>query len=337
LIGSMHLFLASVLLALVLQTTVAELTASLRTVDATSPFVSLDIQNADAFTVGLLHWNTPMDKRFGGSNTFHVSLHGVPVPYIGALVKYASPTLRDYTVLAPSETTTVPVAIHELYDLSVPGIYTVQFDYYLMDYVNETDFGNLPHLRESFTPSGRVTSNTVTIDIRTPALPPVRAPYECSAAERRVITEAAAAFKTLIARAVSLIDGGTTSTYVEWFGVFTQGRWQIAQEVIRLSDRNTVAAYECDDLANVYAYVYPTDTSHTIYVCSAFWGARVIGGFDTQSGTLFHEFSHFNNIGGTDDWVYGVTGARNLARTTPARAVNNADNFEYFGESQFSA
>jgi len=331
----MHLSLASFLIAIIVQTAVADLTATLRTSDSTTPFVSLSLQNTDAFTVGLLHFNTPLDQRFGGLNTFHVYKDGQRVPYIGAKVKYAQPTLLDYTILAPYGTTTVPIALHRLYDLSVPGIYAVQFDYYLMDYVNETDFGSLPHERENFSPSARVTSNIVTIELSAPALPPVVAPYECSAAEVRIIQNAAASFKTLIARAETVIAPGNSATYLEWFGAYTDARWTIAEEVIRLSARNTVVGYECDDLANVYAYVYPSDTTHTIYVCSAFWGARVIGGFDTQSGTLFHELSHFNNIGGTDDWVYGTPGARNLARTNPARAVNNADNFEYFGESQF--
>ena len=35
-----------------------------------------------------------------------------------------------------------------------------------------------------------------------------------------------------------------------------------------------------------------------------------------------------------DDHVYGQNGAKQLARSNPAYAVTNADNFEYFAESQ---
>jgi len=86
-------------------------------------------------------------------------------------------------------------------------------------------------------------------------------------------------------------------------------------------------------MAGVYAYVYPTDTSHTIYCCSAFWPAPVAGGWDTKAGTLIHELSHFDDICGTRDHAYGTNNCRALARNNPAQAVNNADNYEYYCES----
>jgi peptidyl-Lys metalloendopeptidase len=330
----MYLILAPFVLALILQTTFAELIVTVRINDSTPAFISLSIQNNKEFMVGLLHFNTPLDQRFGGLNTFSVYKDGQPVPYIGAMVKYAEPSLQDYTLLGANETITVQIALNRLYDLSQPGTYAVQFDSYFMDYINVLDF-SIPRLRENFTPSERITSNIITIDLLSPVPPPLRAVYPCSTSEKQIITTAANAQITLIGYALSEINRQNTASYVEWFGTYTQQRWQIAEEVIRLVSQNRVARYECDDQANVYAYVYPVDQSHTIYLCSAFWPSKVIGGFDTQAGTLIHELSHFNDIGATDDWVYGTTGARQLARTTPARAVNNADNFEYFSESQY--
>ena len=35
-----------------------------------------------------------------------------------------------------------------------------------------------------------------------------------------------------------------------------------------------------------------------------------------------------------DDYVYGASGAMNLAITDPSKATNNADNHEYFAEKQ---
>jgi peptidyl-Lys metalloendopeptidase len=43
--------------------------------------------------------------------------------------------------------------------------------------------------------------------------------------------------------------------------------------------------------------------------------------------------SHFNVVAGTDDWAYGQTAARNLASSDPAKALDNADNHEYFAEN----
>jgi len=56
-----------------------------------------------------------------------------------------------------------------------------------------------------------------------------------------------------------------------------------------------------------------------------------------QSGTLVHEMSHYNSVGGTDDVVmsdgktaYGQKRCEKLAKEDPAGAKNNADSFEYF-------
>ena len=56
-------------------------------------------------------------------------------------------------------------------------------------------------------------------------------------------------------------------------------------------------------------------------------------GTDSKGGTLIHEMSHFNVVGSTNDWVYGQTGAASLAKSNPAKATDNADNHEYFGEN----
>lgn len=38
-------------------------------------------------------------------------------------------------------------------------------------------------------------------------------------------------------------------------------------------------------------------------------------------------------VAGTDDHVYGQSGAKNLAISDPTKALNNADNHEYFAEN----
>jgi peptidyl-Lys metalloendopeptidase len=43
--------------------------------------------------------------------------------------------------------------------------------------------------------------------------------------------------------------------------------------------------------------------------------------------------SHFTVVAGTDDVVYGQSGAKNLAITDPNAAVTNADSHECFAEN----
>ncbi|WP_033480556.1 M35 family metallo-endopeptidase, partial [Xanthomonas citri] len=85
------------------------------------------------------------------------------------------------------------------------------------------------------------------------------------------------------------------------------------------------------DLADAYAYVYPNQP-YEIHVCNAFWSASTTG-TDSKAGTLVHETSHFTVVAGTQDRVYGQSGARSLAISNPAQAITNADSHEYFAEN----
>jgi len=330
----MHLIL--LLLALIFQTSLSEIIATLGTTETPST-VTLDLQNTNSYSVALLRWNLPFDKNFGGEDNFLVLRDGQFVPYIGAKVKYAEPSFFDYVVLAPSETISVPVQLHNLYDFSIPGNYKVQFEFNFMDLVSEVDFETIPRLRVEFESSELVASNSLILNVNEPVFQKrITTPYPCSNSELNQISQGQNALENQLApRAVTVINQGNTATYREWMGAHTTARWQIAQDVIQSINSNTVVDHECDDTPNVYAYVYPSDRTHTIYLCTAYWPSAVIGGWDTKAGTLLHELSHFDDIGGTNDHAYGTTACRALAQRSPAQAVNNADSYEYFGESQF--
>jgi len=94
---------------------------------------------------------------------------------------------------------------------------------------------------------------------------------------------------------------------------------------------NASMNFNCGCNQNYYAYVYPNQP-YNIYVCRIFWQAPNTG-TDSKAGTIIHEVSHFNVVAGTDDVVYGQTGAKNLAISDPAKAVQNADSHEYFAEN----
>jgi hypothetical protein len=53
---------------------------------------------------------------------------------------------------------------------------------------------------------------------------------------------------------------------------------------------------------------------------------------DAQAGIIFHELSHFTDVGDTRDHSYGLDNARELADDGGGIAINNADNVEYFME-----
>lgn len=87
----------------------------------------------------------------------------------------------------------------------------------------------------------------------------------------------------------------------------------------------------------VFAYVYPNDTSHKVYLDKEFWNANT-SGVDSKAGVLTHEMSHFKDVGGTKDGfpkppIYGVSDSRSLASTDSGKALMHADSFEYWVEN----
>ena len=82
---------------------------------------------------------------------------------------------------------------------------------------------------------------------------------------------------------------------------------------------------DCD--SDVFAWT--NKGSRTVHLCSLYISAPQIG-TDCKFGTLVHEWSHA--VSSTDDYAYGETNAGNLANTDPGKAIDNADNHEYFTE-----
>jgi hypothetical protein len=80
-----------------------------------------------------------------------------------------------------------------------------------------------------------------------------------------------------------------------------------------------------------FAYTYPHDASHTIYLDEAFNKAPLTGD-DSKAGTLIHELSHFNDIAGTVDHWYGEDRSLHDAWNQSSAAMSNADSFEYYVE-----
>lgn len=135
-------------------------------------------------------------------------------------------------------------------------------------------------------------------------------------------------------------DKCSAGDYVTWFGE-PQGL-RYAEVVLTYKNvkeffADTAWIADCTNpegscSSNKFAYVYPSDSSHRIYLCDVYVRASSSLGFNSQPGTLIHEASHFNDVGATRDSAYSPQTCQDLARTDPAKAVNNGDSMEYFIE-----
>jgi peptidyl-Lys metalloendopeptidase len=129
-------------------------------------------------------------------------------------------------------------------------------------------------------------------------------------------------------------DKAGSVRYNTWFGNYDASRWNTVTGNFSNIDstlNNEALTFDCSCKKSYFAYVYPTQP-YKIYMCNAFWSAPT-SGTDSKGGTIIHETSHFNIVAGTDDVVYGQSGAKSLAISNPAQAIQNADSHEYFAEN----
>jgi peptidyl-Lys metalloendopeptidase len=159
----------------------------------------------------------------------------------------------------------------------------------------------------------------------------------CSASQQSTIAEALAAATNMADGAQTYLNKtppAGTPRYTTWFGAYSASGWDTATthfDAIFDAFTTKPVTVDCSCKKSYYAYVY-ANQPYKIYVCNAFWSAPMTG-TDSKGGTLIHEMSHFDVVASTNDWVYGTAAAQNLASTDPAKALDNADNHEYFAEN----
>jgi peptidyl-Lys metalloendopeptidase len=311
--------------------------------------VRFTVRNTSSSAVNVLSRDLPQARESGA--ILAVTRDGVSVPYRGRLVKFAAPTAADYTRIPAGGTYAATVSLANDYDLSRPGTFTVALastrvraltgaPTALHDTLQVTTNRVTVRTRVGIRGTGRLSSvaPTTTERVRLATAAAVSITYRgCTSSEQTALKQAvsnAAQFsqKSEAWLAANPSGGGA---YATWFGTYSSSRFtRVASVYSRITSELTskTVTLDCTSNEDYYAYVYP-DEPYIIYLCNAFWTAPATG-TDSKAGTLIHESSHFTVNGGTDDHAYGQTAAKQLARSNPGNAVDNADNYEYFAESR---
>ena len=320
-------------------------------------YVNVTLTNTSSSPQYVLKWRTPFDGL--SAPLFEITRDGAAVPYTGALIKRAKPTQADYYLLKPGASHTVKVELSALYDLSVTGDYAIRYraaspDLFLGNGGRmggdvsaaggaANDIGQLESGTASLYIEGRLPrgSNSPILEaLKRPdgggTITPAGLSYtNCTASQQSTVASAISAAKTMTNGSVTYMGKTTMGPrYTKWFGTVTSTRQATVKSnygKIKDAFDNKNVVVDCGCKQSYYAYVYPTQP-YKIYVCRAFWNAPMTG-TDSKGGTLVHEMSHFDVVAGTDDNVYGQSGAASLAISDPNKAVANADNHEYFAEN----
>ncbi len=312
--------------------------------------VEFKISNRSAQELKVPYWQLPGASR--ESNLFQVNLNGKPATYLGALVKRAAPTEADMVTFKAYETKTFSVDLSASYDLSKTGAYSVAFNSMLQGArtskgaVLTDSNGRMGQLRSAplqLWVDANNTLSTLKGGVTSQGKPSTGTLYNgvtfvgCSSTQITGAYAGVVQARTYSENAKGYLNLGTVGPrYTTWFGAYTGTRYATAQQHFvaidaAIDQSGGQVKINCGCNQNYYAYVYPTKP-YEIFVCKAFWTAPTAG-TDSKGGTLIHETSHFNATAGTDDVVYGQSGAKSLAISNPDSALNNADSHEYFAEN----
>lgn len=297
--------------------------------------VRVAISNPNKRAIRVLRWFTPI----GGveDDLFQVTLDGQPVEYIGPHFKRAAPADKDYFVLKAGESIETTVDLGGFYDLSRGGYYSVSYralSYHL--YTKDATFAAEEEMMTSKVEAAWIDGRETKVPVsEINAVSGSTSFVGCSTSRQSDLTTARNNASTYSTGANSYLQAGTVSSrYTTWFGTYQSSRYNTVRShfssILNAMDTASVT-FNCGCTSSAYAYVY-SNQPYTIYLCNAFWTAPALG-TDSKAGTLVHEMSHFTVVAGTSDYAYGQTAAKRLASNNPKRAINNADNHEYFAEN----
>jgi len=307
--------------------------------------VDIAITNTSNHTVRVPAWELP--SQDSESKLFKVSRGGEEVAYTGMMAKHGVPGAEDFTILKAGETYRTTIDLSASYDLRKSGQYVITYSSPLQhaslsngEMLKHTN--GLPMVVQSAPLSLWVDGSDQLAMAKdsTPSAPVqtvgALSYSRCTTSQQSQLPTAISAAQTYSENAKGYLAGGTVGArYTTWFGAYTSSRHATAsQHFVAIDDAldNKPITIDCScKKKTTYAYVYPTQP-YTVYVCGAFWNAANTG-TDSRAGTLIHEMSHFNAVAGTDDHVYGQSGAKSLAISNPDAALDNADSHEYFAEN----
>ena len=302
-------------------------------------------QDKDYF---MLKRYTPLEGLI--SPLFSITRDGEVVPYDGILVKRGPPSEDDYVCIRAKTSVLSSVDLSEAYSFNSAGPYKVNLQtkitffadkstnsstQLVVSNVQELSFIqniNQPKLTRGEVARQNVTLNDLSLKADSERVPKFDGRYS-SSDESTATTAYAAAYNVLYKSAESVTENPTL--YKTWFGRAYSGYMNTVQgnylSIKSAMERYTFTLYfhgpdcERDD----YAYTYSGTT--TVYFCSAYFSAPTLGS-NSKMGTIVHEMSHA--VAYTDDIEYGAEDCKALAKEYPSQAIKNADNYEYFSESQ---
>jgi len=309
-------------LLLVITVAIASPIVTLRSAGNTR--ITFSITNPTQYSIDVLKWGTPFEGI--RSNMFNIHDYSArPLEYLGMLVRRgAIPLVEEYLTIPANSEQSITIDLANHYDFTKLGNHVVSLN--LPFYSGARDFeaetNAIELLVTKLVPRQNTTNGVM---------------YKgCTNAQNNDVDNAVAGSITESRRSYNCMSARSCDAQsVKWFGVYSKTRFDYDRDrVFRAIDVHLSGnPFRCECFppgcgSNVYAYVYPTDRTFTVYLCNLFFTLP-----KERVNTIVHEMSHFTSLGATDDYAYGKTECEALARRDPDKAYRNADNVCYFSET----
>ncbi len=280
--------------------------------------------NTTQTDIKLLKWQLPT------ADVLHENLFNIKnsrqetVKYRGKIYKRLAPQADDFQILKAGEKITIRTDLSLSYALKKSGFYTVT-------YQPQSTY-NTPPLHFTLTqdrPQKEELSGIQKVAVKA-----------CTSRQESKLEEVLSEASTIMNVSTSLLSTikeekrPYAERYTQWFGGYDAERYATVLRnfrKIQTTIDDEEISFQCDCNDNAIAYVYP-EVAYKIHLCTSFWDLD-LNGTDSQAGTLIHELSHFKLTAHTDDHGYGKVAAKEYADNDTAKAITNADNYEYFAEN----
>ncbi len=290
---------------------------------------------------------------FEGLNSpiFTITEKGKPVEYDGFLFKRGSPSKQEYVLVKAKSSLSTSIDLSLAYSFGVASSeYTVKLDfairYFKVDHINSSkQYVHSNTEQFSLTASEKQPKLTEPEILRRNSTRVLgnsmgfKAPKfggTGSSSDKSTANVAYNAAYNVLGRCVSSVNNNVplfkkwfaNNQYYSYYQKTAEGVYLDIKYAMETS-YYTIYFHGPHCGKDFVAYTYHRAT--TIYMCDGYFSAPTTG-TDSKMGTIVHEMSHAVAL--TEDYQYGQSDCQNLAINDPTQAVKNADNYEYFAESQ---
>eukprot|EP00456_Euglypha_rotunda_P015002 TRINITY_DN1477_c0_g1_i18.p1 TRINITY_DN1477_c0_g1~~TRINITY_DN1477_c0_g1_i18.p1 ORF type:complete len:324 (-),score=25.50 TRINITY_DN1477_c0_g1_i18:16-987(-) len=267
--------------------------------------LQFSLTNTHTAPLVLVKWNTPLDrlKPFPSDMFYIRSLEGQTSPvYIGVAQK-RFPIAMDFVTIQPNETLTSSFDLLQGYWFSSLGEHEVFFSSSVLVYEGLVDTYSLEKF-ESIPLASSSIFVTMTNRVPMPSLPVPSHPWvnnslgaitafsNCSTTIQDQSRSADTTATSLLNSVNTYLKGSgcnvsNVALYTTWFGACTPARYStVTNHFTAIQNRrNSGYRIACGDKncgPGTFAFVYPSDTTYTVYVCSGYNNAPSCAKADTK-------------------------------------------------------